>query len=276
MVRDLDGRSQQTVPDRRARRRPSPASSEATREHRPHLLRHAARRRSRERTRPRSAGWTAAATTVASSSSTFATTPASSRWSSTPTTRPRRTGPRAKHVSSGCCASRARSGCASPENVNPKRETGEVELRASACTVLAIAKTPPFPVNEDTEVDEQLRLRHRYLDLRRVHLQRNLRARAKFCTELRRAMAEIGFLEIETPMMIRATPEGRSRLPRAEPAVPGQLLRAAAIAPAVQAALHGRRLRQVLPAGALHARRGPARRSPAGVHAARHRDVLRR
>jgi len=95
-----------------------------------------------------------------------------------------------------------------PENVNPKRETGEVELRASACSVLAIAKTPPFPVNEDTEVDEQLRLRHRYLDLRRVHLQRNLRARARFCTELRRAMGEIGFLEIETPMMIRATPEG--------------------------------------------------------------------
>jgi aspartyl-tRNA synthetase len=95
-----------------------------------------------------------------------------------------------------------------PENVNPKRETGEVELRAGACSVLAIAKTPPFPVNEDTEVDEQLRLRHRYLDLRRVHLQRNLRARARFCTELRRAMGEIGFLEIETPMMIRATPEG--------------------------------------------------------------------
>jgi aspartyl-tRNA synthetase len=95
-----------------------------------------------------------------------------------------------------------------PENVNPKRDTGEIELRASACTVLAIAKTPPFPVNEDSEVDEQLRLRHRYLDLRRVHLQRNLRARAKFSTELRRAMSELGFLEIETPMMIRATPEG--------------------------------------------------------------------
>ena len=95
-----------------------------------------------------------------------------------------------------------------PENVNPKRETGEVELRASACTVLAIAKTPPFPVNEDTEVEEQLRLRHRYLDLRRTRLQRNLRVRARFCTELRRAMSEIGFLEIETPQLIRATPEG--------------------------------------------------------------------
>ncbi|HEY8674123.1 MAG TPA: aspartate--tRNA ligase [Candidatus Dormibacteraeota bacterium] len=95
-----------------------------------------------------------------------------------------------------------------PENLNAKRETGEVELRAASCSVLAIAKTPPFPVNEDTDVDEQLRLRHRYLDLRRVHLQRNLRARARFCTELRRAMGEIGFLEIETPLMIRATPEG--------------------------------------------------------------------
>jgi aspartyl-tRNA synthetase len=95
-----------------------------------------------------------------------------------------------------------------PENVNPKRGTGAIELRAAACTVLAVAKTPPFPVNEDTDVDEQLRLRHRYLDLRRVHLQQNLRLRARFCTELRRAMGEIGFLEIETPMMIRATPEG--------------------------------------------------------------------
>jgi aspartyl-tRNA synthetase len=95
-----------------------------------------------------------------------------------------------------------------PENVNPKRGTGEIELRAASCTVLAVAKTPPFPVNEDTDVDEQLRLRHRYLDLRRVHLQNNLRLRARFCTELRRAMGEIGFLEIETPMMIRATPEG--------------------------------------------------------------------
>jgi aspartyl-tRNA synthetase len=95
-----------------------------------------------------------------------------------------------------------------PANINPKRDTGEIELRAAACTVLAVAKTPPFPINEDSDVDEQLRLRHRYLDLRRVHLQRNLRLRAKFSTELRRAMGEVGFLEIETPMMIRATPEG--------------------------------------------------------------------
>lgn len=95
-----------------------------------------------------------------------------------------------------------------PENVNPKRGTGEVELRATACTVLSAAATPPFPVNEDTEVDEQLRLRYRYLDLRRTRLQRNLRARARFSAELRRALHELEFLEIETPQLIRATPEG--------------------------------------------------------------------
>ena len=95
-----------------------------------------------------------------------------------------------------------------PENVNPRRDTGEVELHAAACTVLSAARTPPFPVNEDTEVDEQLRLRYRYLDLRRPRLQRNMRARARLSAELRSALRELGFLEIETPQLIRATPEG--------------------------------------------------------------------
>jgi aspartyl-tRNA synthetase len=94
------------------------------------------------------------------------------------------------------------------ENVNPRRDTGEVELHATACEVLSAARTPPFPVNEETEVDERLRLRHRYLDLRRPRLQRNLVARARFIAGLRRAMTGLGFLEIETPMLIRATPEG--------------------------------------------------------------------
>jgi aspartyl-tRNA synthetase len=95
-----------------------------------------------------------------------------------------------------------------PRSVNAHRETGEVELYADQCEVLAVAKTPPFPVNEDTDVEEGLRLRHRYLDLRRSRLQRNLRARATFISHLRAIMAEQGFTEIETPMMIRATPEG--------------------------------------------------------------------
>jgi len=95
-----------------------------------------------------------------------------------------------------------------PEHVNPSRPTGEVELRATSCSILSRARTPPFPVNEDSEVDEQLRLRYRYLDLRRQRLQQNLRARARFIAEIRSAMNERGFIEIETPMLIRATPEG--------------------------------------------------------------------
>ncbi len=95
-----------------------------------------------------------------------------------------------------------------PQNVNPRRETGEVELVADDCEVLSVARTPPFPVNEETEVDETLRLQHRYLDLRRSRLQRNLRSRARFIAGLRSVMADMGFTEVETPMMIRATPEG--------------------------------------------------------------------
>jgi aspartyl-tRNA synthetase len=94
------------------------------------------------------------------------------------------------------------------ENVNPRLATGEVELHATQCTVLSAAKTPPFAVNEDAAVDEALRLRYRYLDLRRPSLQRNIAARARFLQALRNAMVEQGFLEIETPQMIRATPEG--------------------------------------------------------------------
>jgi aspartyl-tRNA synthetase len=95
-----------------------------------------------------------------------------------------------------------------PQNVNPRLQTGEVEVVADDCEVLSVARTPPFPVNEETEVDETLRLQHRYLDLRRTRLQRNLRSRARFIAGLRSVMGEMGFTEIETPMMIRATPEG--------------------------------------------------------------------
>jgi aspartyl-tRNA synthetase len=95
-----------------------------------------------------------------------------------------------------------------PNTVNPNLDTGEVELHASACTVLSAAKTPPFPVNDDSEVDEQLRLRYRYLDLRRRRMQRNLRVRAQFIAEIRKAMVAQGFVELETPIMIRPTPEG--------------------------------------------------------------------
>ena len=94
------------------------------------------------------------------------------------------------------------------QNVNPRIDTGEVELHVDTVQVLSAARTPPFAVTEDADVDEQLRLRHRYLDLRRAKLQRNIAGRARFVMALRHAMMEQGFLEIETPQMIRATPEG--------------------------------------------------------------------
>jgi aspartyl-tRNA synthetase len=95
-----------------------------------------------------------------------------------------------------------------PQNVNPRLDTGEVELHVSDLQVLSAARTPPFAVNEDSEVEESLRLRHRYLDLRRARLQRNITARARFVQALRNAMHAQGFVEIETPMLMRATPEG--------------------------------------------------------------------
>ncbi|MGC8461196.1 MAG: aspartate--tRNA ligase [Candidatus Dormibacteria bacterium] len=95
-----------------------------------------------------------------------------------------------------------------PEAINPNKTTGEVELHVSECEILARAATPPFPVNEDSEVDESIRLRYRYLYLRRDRIQRNLKKRATFVHALRTAMMEQDFTEIETPLLIRATPEG--------------------------------------------------------------------
>ena len=96
----------------------------------------------------------------------------------------------------------------SPQTVNPRIPTGEVEVHAAELEVLSEARTPPFAVNDETEVEEKLRLRHRYLDLRRPRMQRNLRSRARFIGALRRAMDGMEFTELETPMLIRATPEG--------------------------------------------------------------------
>ncbi len=93
--------------------------------------------------------------------------------------------------------------------VNPDLPTGEVEVAAGALTVLNRAEPPPFPLSDrGDDVDEVLRLKHRYLDLRRPSMQRNLRARAVLNTALRLSMARQGFVEVETPMLIASTPEG--------------------------------------------------------------------
>ncbi|PYR76951.1 MAG: aspartate--tRNA ligase [Acidobacteria bacterium] len=95
-----------------------------------------------------------------------------------------------------------------PEAINPKIKTGDVEVVAREIRLLNEAKTPPFPINEDTTVSEDTRLRYRYMDLRRARMQHNLILRHKAALEIRRYFDENGFLEIETPILTKSTPEG--------------------------------------------------------------------
>ena len=91
---------------------------------------------------------------------------------------------------------------------NPEIATGEVELAASKLHILNTAKTPPFPVEDEINATEETRLRFRYLDLRRPKPHRNLALRHKIILEIRKVMDEMGFIEVETPMLTRSTPEG--------------------------------------------------------------------
>lgn len=97
----------------------------------------------------------------------------------------------------------ARSGA-----INENLVTGDIEIRAQQLRILSEAETPPFPIEEDSKTKEELRLKYRYLDLRRPDLQRNLILRSKVATVTRQFLAEEGFLEIETPVLTKSTPEG--------------------------------------------------------------------
>ncbi len=92
--------------------------------------------------------------------------------------------------------------------VNKNLATGAIEIVATQLRVLSEAQTPPFPIEEDSKTKEDLRLKYRYLDLRRPDLQRNLIMRSKVATLTRQFLADEGFLEIETPMLNKSTPEG--------------------------------------------------------------------
>ena len=95
-----------------------------------------------------------------------------------------------------------------PQNVNPNLETGEIELAVSELEILADADTPPFPLDEAANVDEILRLRYRSLDLRTAKLQRTMALRHRAIATMREVLNERDFLEIETPILTRSTPEG--------------------------------------------------------------------
>ncbi len=92
--------------------------------------------------------------------------------------------------------------------VNENLATGEIEIRAQEIRVLSEAQTPPFPIEEDSKTKEELRLKYRYLDLRRPDLQRNIILRSRIAANIRKFMTEEGFLEIETPILGKSTPEG--------------------------------------------------------------------
>src|SRR3989344_4026771 len=97
-----------------------------------------------------------------------------------------------------------------PDNmVNGELPTGKVEIAVSELDILSRSETPPFPLDTDGyDIDEEVRLKYRYLDLRRRRLQQNLRIRSKLVNEMRKALFEEGFTEIETPLLTKSTPEG--------------------------------------------------------------------
>jgi aspartyl-tRNA synthetase len=96
----------------------------------------------------------------------------------------------------------------SPDTVNPKVATGEVEVMVRQLALLNEAKTPPFPIADDAPVSEDVRLKYRYLDLRRSRLQGNIVLRHRVASAVRRYFDANGFLEIETPILTKSTPEG--------------------------------------------------------------------
>jgi aspartyl-tRNA synthetase len=93
-------------------------------------------------------------------------------------------------------------------NVNPKLPTGEIEVRADILEVFSRADTPPFPIEEQIDTNEALRLKHRYLDLRRPSLMRNLRVRSQAMLTARSYLGQHGFTEVETPFLVKYTPGG--------------------------------------------------------------------
>ena len=92
--------------------------------------------------------------------------------------------------------------------VNENLKTGEIEVVATDIRILSESETPPFPIEENSKTKDELRLKYRYLDLRRPDLQRNLILRSKVAMVARQFLADEGFLEIETPILIKSTPEG--------------------------------------------------------------------
>ncbi len=136
---------------------------------------------------------------------------------------------------------------ARPEGtVNPNLPTGEIEVLAKQIEILNAAATPPFLIDDDT-INENIRLTYRYLDLRREPMQKNMALRYRMAKSMRDYLDSHGFMEVETPMLTRSTPEGARDYLVPSRRARRHVLCAAAVAAVVQAAADGGGLRPLFP-----------------------------
>jgi aspartyl-tRNA synthetase len=148
------------------------------------------------------------------------------------------------------------------DTINKNIPTGEVELVAEELRILNVSKQLPFLPSDIDLANEEMRLKYRYIDLRRDAMQFNIALRHKVALAIRDYLASQGFFEIETPFMTRSTPK-RAELPRPEPSAAWDVLRAAAVAATVQADPHDLGIRSLFPDRPLLPRRRFARRPAA-------------
>ena len=130
----------------------------------------------------------------------------------------------------------------SAATVNSNMATGEIEVYGTAMEILNSAVTPPFQLDEHVTVGEDVRLKYRYMDLRRTEMQNSLRFRSKITSSIRNYLVDAGFLDIETPIMTRATPEGARDylIPSRTPSRP--VFCDASVTPVIQAVADGGRI----------------------------------
>ena len=160
------------------------------------------------------------------------------------------------------------------QKANPEIATGEVEVMATRLHILNNSKTPPFQIEDEVTASEETRLRYRYLDLRRPKPHSNIELRHRILLEIRKTLDELGFFEIETPMLTRSTPEGARDCLVPSRIHHGQFYASAAIAADFQADSDDLRDGPLFSDLQMLPRRGFARGPATGIHAAGPRNVV--